>query len=247
MEKLIYVVWKAADPVSDLRRQLLGATADTLIACGARSLTVNLADDLAVPGLRMAQRDPTGTVSVWMDTARDRGPIEEALAAVTSRLAGYLVLESVPLVNTRFVVPPGERIPGLYSVAFLERPASLAYDDWLERWQGHHTKVALETQSTFLYVQNVLVRPLTEDAPPWAAIVEEAFPAEAATDPMVFYAAQSQATLAEHQRRMMESCQRFIDFSRFETHPMSSYALAPRPRPRAPDGSPTQTPGRRSS
>jgi hypothetical protein len=164
-------------------------------------------------------------VAVWLDTALDRGPVERALAAATARIAGWLVLESVPLVNTRHVVPPGERIPGLYNVAFLEKPDALTYDEWLSRWQGGHTTVAIETQSTFKYVQNVLARPVTPDAPPWTAIVEEAFPAEAATDPMVFYAASTPEQLATNQQRMMDSCARFIDFTRIETHPMSAYVL----------------------
>ncbi len=122
--------------------------------------------------------------------------------------------------------PPGERLPGLYTVAFLEQPDFLTYDEWGQRWQDQHTTVAIETQSTFLCIQNVLVRPLTADAPPWVAIVEEAFPGAAATDPMVFYnAGGSPDTLKAHQTRMLESCQRFIDFSRFETHPTSTYVL----------------------
>jgi EthD domain len=132
----------------------------------------------------------------------------------------------VPLVNTRYVSPLGERTPGLYTVAFLEKPDALTYDEWLQRWQGQHTALAIATQSTFLYIQNVLVRALTAGAPPWVAIVEEAFPAEAATDPMVFYdAGGSPERLQEHQRRMMASCERFIDFNRFETYPMSAYVL----------------------
>lgn len=227
MEKLIYVVWKK-DEVSPRRfgEEMLGDTARALRARGARGLAVNLADEHAVEGLRIGRRDPTGTVAIWMDTALDRGPIEEALAVASARVAGYLVLESVPLVNTRHVVAPGERLPGLYNVAFLEKPDTLGYDEWLERWQGEHTRVAIETQSTFLYVQNVVVRALTPGAPPWTAIVEEAFPAAAATDPMVFYAADSAETLAARQRRMMDSCRRFIDFARFETYPMSAYVLA---------------------
>jgi hypothetical protein len=166
----------------------------------------------------------SGTLSVWLDTALDRGPVEEVLAAHTSKLAGYLVLESVPIVNTRHVAQPGERIPGITTVAFLERPEGMAYGEWLERWQGDHTRVAIETQSTFSYVQNVVVRALTMDAPPWAAIVEESFPAEAATDPMVFYDARgSEERLEENRRRMIESCRRFIDFERIESHPMSTW------------------------
>ncbi len=229
MEKLIYVVWKQdGASLQSFRREMLGRTARQLIELGARGLTINLIDDLTVPGMRITQlAEPmSGMVSVWMDTALRRRPLEAALTRVTKRLAGYLVLESVPIVNTQHVVPPGERLPGLYTVAFLEQPDFLTYDAWLEQWQGHHTQVAIDTQSTFLYVQNVVVRPVTADAPPWVAIVEEAFPAAAATDPMVFYDADSPAALAANQRRMMESCEKFIDFSRLESHPMSAYVLS---------------------
>jgi hypothetical protein len=229
VEKLIYVVWKPDDVrIQGFRQDLLGPVARRLIALGARGLAVNLADELAVPGLRITQmRWPlSGVVSLWLDTALNRGPIEAALAGVTTRLAGYLALESVPVVNTTHLSRPGERLPGLYTVAFLEKPDFLTYDEWRQRWQGEHTTVAIETQSTYLYIQNLLVRPLSADAPAWVAIVEEAFPATAATDPMVFYnAGGSPDTLRAHQTRMMESCQRFIDFSRFETHPMSAYVL----------------------
>jgi len=229
VEKLLYVIWKPDDvPIERFRGDLLGPTAEKLIAAGARGLTVTLADERALPGLKITQMPQplTGVVSVWLDTALDRALVETALARVSARLAGYLALESVPLVNTRHVGPLGERTPGLYTVAFLEKPDALTYDEWLQRWQGQHTAVAIATQSTFLYIQNVLVRALTADAPPWVAIVEEAFPAEAATDPMVFYdAGGSPERLQEHQRRMMQSCERFIDFNRFETHPMSAYVL----------------------
>ena len=233
MEKLIYVVWKPdAVSIERFRQELLGSTARKLISAGARGLSVNLADDLTVPGLRITQmgepegKPLSGMVSIWLDTALNRGPVEGVLAAVTARLAGYLAVESVPLVNTAHVSPLGERIPGLYTVALLEKPDFLTYNEWLQRWQGQHTSIAIETQSTFLYIQNVLVRPLTTAAPPWVAIVEEAFPAAAGADPMIFYnAAGSPEKLKEHQRRMMESCQRFIDFSRLETHPMSAYVL----------------------
>ena len=231
MEKLAYVVWKP-DGVSmeAFKQDILGQTGRQLIELGARGLSVNLADDLAAFArhLRMTQlQEPmSGMVSVWLDTHLTRGPIEDALARISKRLAGYIVLESVPIVNTKHVPALGERLPGLYTVAFLEKPDFLTYDAWREQWQGHHTQVAIETQSTFLYLQNVCVRPLATDAPPWTAIVEEAFPAEAATDPMVFYdAGGSKERLAERQQRMIESCQKFIDFKQLESHPFSAYVL----------------------
>lgn len=227
VEKLIYVGWKP-DRVTlpDFRAELLGPTAHALLGCGARGLTVLLADDAAVQGLRIAQRDPTAVVSIWLDSALRRGPLEAILARTMDRVAGWLVLESVPLPNATHPVVLGERVPGLYTVAFLEKPDSLPYAEWLERWQGDHTSVAIETQRTFVYVQNVLVRPLTLGAPPWAAIVEEGFPAEAATDPLRFYTASTAHELAAQQGRMTASVQRFIDFARFETLPMSAYVLA---------------------
>jgi hypothetical protein len=226
MEKLVYVAWKPdAQPVAEFSRRLRGETAAELLAHGVHGLTAIVADAHAVAGLRIAQRDPTAVIALWVDSALQRAPLERVLAATTSRLAGYLALESVPLVNRRHPVAIGERIPGLYTVAFLEKPERLDYDTWLARWQGEHTTTAIETQRTFQYVQNVLVRPLTPDAPPWTAIVEEAFPAAAATDPLQFYAADSGEQLAAQQRRMMASCERFIDFARFETLPMSAYVL----------------------
>jgi hypothetical protein len=228
VEKIVYVGWKPDGvTLADFRAALLGPVAATLVERGARGVTVLLADDEAVQGLRIAKRDPTAVVGLWVDSALHRGAVEAVLTNVMPRLAGWLTLESVPLPNTTVSVDIGERLPGLYTVAFLEKPADLDYATWLQRWQGEHTVTAIETQRTFLYVQNVLVRALTPDAPPWSAIVEEAFPAEAATDPMRFYAASTAEELAAQQGRMVASCERFIDFAHFETLPMSAYVLAP--------------------
>ncbi len=228
MEKITYVGWKPAGvTLADFRASLLGPVAAALGKHGASGVTVLLADDAAVQGLRIAQRDPTAVVGLWIDSAMHRASVEAELAKVMPRLAGWLTLESVPIRNTTVPVEFGERLPGLYTVAFLEKPEQLDYETWLGRWQGDHTAIAIATQRTFLYVQNVLVRALTPDAPPWTAIVEEAFPAEAATDAMHFYDATTPEELAAQQRRMTMSCERFIDFARFETLPMSAYQVAP--------------------
>lgn len=235
MEKLVYVVWKRnEDSIERFREDMLGSVAQGLADLGLRGLSMNLADPAAAfaERLRITRAEPplTGTVSLWLDTALARAPYERILQETCRRVAGYLVLESVPIVNTTQLTSLGARTPGITTVAFLEKPERLTYDEWLERWQGHHTQVAIETQSTFFYIQNVIVRALTDDAPAWAAIVEEGFPAEAVTDPMVFYAAQgSREKLEAHQRRMVESCRRFIDFERLESHPMSRYVIEDEP------------------
>jgi hypothetical protein len=231
VEKLIYVVWKRDESsVEGFKEEILGEVAASLEGLEVRGLSVNLADESAAYAehLRITRMSapPSGTVSVWLDTALDRDPVQRLLETRCQRLAGYLVLESVPLVNRAQVVPLGERTPGITTVAFLEKPRAMSYEDWLEQWQGRHTRVAIETQSTFLYIQNVIVRAVTRDAPPWTAIVEEGFPAAAPTDPMVFFAAgSSRERLEENRRRLLESCGRFIDFARLESHPMSSYVL----------------------
>ena len=59
------------------------------------------------------------------------------------------------------------------------------------------------------------MRALTEDAPPWDAIVEERFPAEALESREVYFdAVGDPARLEANMARMAESCGRFIDFSR---------------------------------
>ena len=86
--------------------------------------------------------------------------------------------------------------------------------------------MALETQSTFGYVRNEIVRALTPGAPGWAAIVEEHFPIEALTDPMVWYAAEgSQERYRQNLRRMLDSCTAFLAIERVDSHPMSEYVF----------------------
>lgn len=231
MEKLVYVLWKReSDGDGEFVSRLLGDTADRLRALGVHGLSMNLVDEAAirVQTSRITHLDPpiSGTVSFWLDSADARAPYEEALAAVTGRSAGYLVVESVPIVNRTHTAPLGERTPGINMVALIERPERLSWEAWIEHWHGHHRVVAIETQCTFLYVRNVVVRALTPDAPPWSGIVEEGFPEEAVTDPMLWYrAGGSPEKLQENMGRMIESVRAFLDIERVESHPTSEYRL----------------------
>lgn len=230
MEKLVYVLFREPSlSETDFAKTLLGSVAKGLVECGVRGLTFNLADaDVAyAQGVRLTRLDPpvSGLASFWLDCADDRAACEALLAGACQRLAGYLVAESVPL-KSPAVTAPGERVPGTNMVALLEKPERLSFDAWIDHWHGHHEKVALETQSTHHYVRNVVVRALTEGAPPWAGIVEEGFAAEAVTDPMSWYAAGgSKEKLNENLGRMVESCKAFLDLDRVESHPMSEYRM----------------------
>ena len=121
---------------------------------------------------------------------------------------GWTIDEHEPLAGPQ--VADGERVAALANVAFLRKPADQPYEEWRSLWQDHHTKIALETQDTFGYVQNRVLEPLTPDAPPVVAIVEELFHEAAATDWHVFYG--SGGDQDELRRRMLlmkQSCDRF--------------------------------------
>lgn len=229
MEKLVYVVWRQHGvTAAAFREAVLGEVAGRIRHAGGRGFAASLSDEHVAHLLsaRITRLDPPpdGIVSFWLDCCDDREPCESALAEWTARQAGYLVVESVPLVNQTRRVPSGERTPGVNMVALLERPARLAWEEWIRIWHEEHKRVALETQCTYAYVRNVVVRRLTRDAPPWAGIVEEGFPAEAVGNPMVWYEAEGDPKkLQANVARMVESCKAFLDLERVESHPTSEY------------------------
>lgn len=231
MEKLVYLLWKpeAAEPDA-FRDRLLATTAPALLAAGALKLQVNVADAAVAPAapMRLANSRPLpdALVTLFLHTHLDRRPAEKALAAAAPRIAGYLALESEPIPNVKQRARDGERTPGYSQLALIQRPPRLDPEHWLQIWQGTHTAVAKETQSTFRYVQNRVVQPLTHGAPRFDAIVEECFPAAAMTSQHAFYdAVGDDAKLEANRKRMMESSGRFIDFDRIDVVPMSEYVL----------------------
>ena len=120
----------------------------------------------------------------------------------------------------------GSRSEGFSQVVFLEKPESMSTYDWFDHWTNHHTNIAIQTQSNFIYVQNTVVRPLQKASPSFIAIVEECFPSEAMTDPEVFYDAKNNPEqLAKHAQIMMDSCEKFIDFNKIEVIPTSRYRI----------------------
>lgn len=232
MEKILYLGWR--DPAqargaffADLRERL----APALQAAGARSLRLNLDDDAVceADGLRQRVLDPPpdALLQVWVDSAIGflRRDIDAAIAATVPRYAAYLVTESQAIVN-RAHPPPGLRTPGFAQLAILRRPPRLSHAQWLDIWHNDHTPVGIETQSNFEYVQNVVVRPLTPDAPAIDAVVEECFPAAAMRDPYVFFdAAGDEAKFRRNLERMMTSVHRFIDSGTIDVMPSSQYPM----------------------
>jgi hypothetical protein len=151
-------------------------------------------------------------VSMWVDTAEGNRVARALPPVADAAWHGWLVCESEPVPNRAHPAGSDGRVPGFAQMVALTRPAHLSWGEWRRIWQGSHTSVAINTQSTFRYVQNVVLRPLTAGAPPYAAIVEECFPIEATTDLHVFFdALGDEARLARHMAAMSESCDRFMD------------------------------------
>ena len=167
-----------------------------------------------------------GLVSLWLDCVDAHPAVERVLREQAPRIAGYLVTESVVLPNTTHTGVPGKRTPGITLLALLEKPDRLAFDEWIAIWHGQHSPLALEIQCTYLYVRNVVQRALTPDAPPWRGIVEEGFPSEAVTDPMLWYKADGDPKkMRENLGRMVASVRAFLDIEKVESHPLSEYVL----------------------
>ena len=231
MEKLVYIVWKREDvSEADFETRLLAGVAPRLQADGARHLKVSVVDETVAPGKKLrigSMRPPKqALVSFWLEQAQERGRYEETIAAAVSRLACYLVVESRPLVNTTHVAPPGERTPGFSTVTCIEPRPDLTHAQFVDAWWYVQRDVAIETQSTFSYVRNEVVRALSPDAPPWAAVVEEGFPMEALTDPMAFYDARgSKERYQANLKRMIEAVSGFLALDKVESHPMSEWVF----------------------
>ena len=222
MEKLVYaLLWASSFAPREL--------ADELLARGARRVALNVADAhvAAKAAARIARVEPVvgAVASFWLDDVDARAPLESALARRAQRIAGYSVLESVALANTRRRAAPGERTPGVNMVACISAAPGVSREAFLGHWLERHRAVALETQATYAYVRNVVVRALTPDAPAWDGIVEEGFPEEAVGDPMRWYRAESPEQLKQRMERMLASCRAFLDLARVESHPLSEYVF----------------------
>lgn len=221
--KLIYALWG-----SGLDTALQSTQLHVLLqAAGVSRLQINVDDaDVEAAMLRITTFDNPvpAVVSVWTDAAVDPEPISDLLAAISQRSAGWEVEETVRL------EPPamenGVRTTALAQIGFLRIPADLDPVEWLRIWQGQHTSVAIDTQDTFGYVQNRVLRTV-HGSERVDAVVEELFHMAAMTDVHAFYG--SGGDDAELQRRMtlmIESVTRFGAHTNLDSVPTSRYCYS---------------------
>lgn len=225
MEKVI-VTLRSRTADDGWAADLCGPVAQALLDLDVPGLVVNVRDGAVRDALlTLTTMDPPvqGFVSMW--TQQYYGPQIAAALDLLGRhveqVAGYLVTESAPMPPPP--TPPGQRAPGLANMALLRRPADLDEQTWLRRWHLDHTRVAIETQSTFGYVQNYVVRGLTPGAPPVSAIVEEQFPIEAVSSLHAFFGAADDDDLSYRMRRMVDSTSAFGANVDIDAVPTSRY------------------------
>jgi hypothetical protein len=229
VDKVQLLLWKPAALAPDAFRETLRALMPSLAAIGVQRWRLAVVDSAvdAARGLRMEylQPPPQACCSVWLDDAQSGSTaLLSELAFDCERSAAYLVTEAVPLADDPQPVAPGQRCYGMNQVVLLRRPQWLSEAKWLDIWQGSHTSIAIDTQSTFGYRQNRVLQSLSPAGPDIDAIVEENFPPEAMTSPTAFYAADDdQERLQQRIKTMIESCQRFIEFDQLDCLPMSEY------------------------
>ncbi len=233
MEKLIYALWQDDDRDPDAFRAALVERLGPALAGadGVHGVRIAVADsDVAdAAGRRMVSHPPApdAVLSLWVDHAGAAPAWEPLIAGQVARMSAYLVAEAEALVSQRaHPSAPGERVHGMCHVVFLRKPRHQSREEWLAIWKDSHTRIAIDTQSTFGYRQNVVVRLLGDDVLPFDAIVEEHFPPEAMASDHAFYATGGDdAVLQAHMTAMMESCARFIDFEHIDVLPMSEYVI----------------------
>jgi len=241
--KLMYAAW-AGDQSEDLAHRLRDERLhERLAAAGVRRLQLNLDDADVAPAMRIATGPAHvgAVISAWADDDRQ---VTAALSEAVGTLAGWEVDERRP------IPPPetahGVRMAALANVAVLQRPEELDREEWLHRWLVDHTPIAIATQATFGYVQNVVTRQVTEDAPRRVdALVEELFPSEGMVDMHAFYGSGGDdAQLRDRLTRLMASVTRIGFDHDIDLVPSSRYVYDFRPAPRSPATTAARTPAR---
>jgi EthD domain len=226
MEKLVYLCWKRAnDSVDGFRDALLTQAGPGFLAGGAHSLTINIADigdPIKDSPLVLGEgRTLSASVSLWLDSIDTRHAIEQTLGAMTERVSGYLVTESVPMHYPDRTWPDGAKSPGVTLFTAFPKPDRLTDEQFFGHWHGSHTPLSFEIHPLWRYIRNAVARPLTAGASPYRGIVEERFRAiEDALDmERLFRGA------AANMKRGMKDVAQFLDRERIDSTLMNEYIV----------------------
>ena len=229
MEKIVFKLWRNdSDSLEKFKKSLLVDLPETLESL-ISELQINIADDDVYAASALVQtnysQNPDAVVFIKAVSHYHSENIILILQSLAQKVEGFIVSESIILQDDS-KDHPGKRSEGFSQVVFLEKPLEITEFDWFDHWTHHHTKIAIETQSNFTYIQNTVVRPLQNDSPDFIAVIEECFPSEAMSNPSIFYNAEGDSELLlKNTEIMMDSCSRFVDFQKIEVIPTSRYRM----------------------
>lgn len=228
MRKIIYLLWSDSADERFIRSLHQVLISDLKKIAGIDRVQLNIPDrDVdAAASLRMENAAAAfdAMCSVWVNDTVEAALLDSLVRGFCVQFSRYHVEEIERLPNTQHPSERGVRTFGFSQVALLRCPQWMKYDAWLAYWQNTHTAIALETQSTFRYVQNIVAEVAGEDVACYHAIVEECFPALAMSDPAVFYNAVGDSKKQQdNMKRMIDSCVNFIDFDEIDVVPTSEY------------------------
>lgn len=226
MEKIVYLVRGLPDPAAgDLLRDELRDLASALDVHAATVL-VHDTEASAAPSPAPApvgERTHVAQLSVWVDCYQSRptpdlGPDYD--------VDSHLVVESL---YEDYEAPPlpGERSPGVLTVATINRPAGISEAAWLHNWHEVQSPLSGRLQPRKRYVRNRVVQALTPGAPDVDGIVEEAWAsAEVVADPMLFFETGGDPErLGPMIEEMMTSVNDCLDLGRLRSTTMSEYMV----------------------
>ena len=229
MEKIVFKLWRNnSDSLEKFKESLLVDLPETLESL-VSELQINIADDDVKAAAELVQtnysQNPDAIVFIKVTSQYHSENIVQILRTMANKVDGFIVSESI-ILQDGSKDHTGKRSEGFSQIVFLEKPIEMTEFDWFDHWTHHHTKIAIETQSNFTYIQNTIVRPLQNDSPNFIAVIEECFPSEAMSNPSIFYNADDDSELLlNNTQLMMESCSRFIDFQKIEVIPTSRYRM----------------------
>ncbi|MCP1470419.1 hypothetical protein J3E64_002107 [Sphingobium sp. OAS761] len=234
MEKVICALWAPeGESRSDYAARILKTLPAALKAAGASGIRLNVRDATVDPATPLNQQwqeqQQDAVAQFWLPSANAifRGPVDAVLADHGSRFEAWLVAESTIIPNADHAPQPGQRTWGWSQASFISFLPEQSWMNSVKHWHSHHARVAIDTQSNFEYVQNIIVRPLTDNAPAYGAFVEECFPLEAMTNPYIFFdAVGDEEKFARNTKDMTDSCAGFIDFAKIDIIPTSQFDFA---------------------
>lgn len=233
MSKVVMVLRGGPQDRIQRRVTLINTVSPDLLGLGATRLIVTVADEAAdVPGPNpfVTQGLPVALVSLWLDGAADACVARVREAGFT--VDAYEVDESVPTTygdNEHAPTrdwPDGVRSPGVTAVSLIEKHPGLTDEEWLRRWFGRMSPVSGRIQPRTRYVRNRVLRALTPDAPPWAAIVEECWPSPRhVSNPFLFYGASNPLALVWNSLQILAAVTSFTRIWRVRTFMASEWFI----------------------